>query len=42
MKIMVKHYTEITDLTAINEIELGEKRYLTNEGDKLYIVEELA
>lgn len=38
-KIPVLHYEEVTDLLTINELELGDERYLTNEGAKLYLVE---
>lgn len=39
MKIPVKYYTEITDITGINDIELKDGSYFTNEGGKLYLVE---
>lgn len=38
-KIPVLHYEEITDSVQLNGLEFGEKRYITNEGGKQYIVE---
>ncbi len=39
MKIPVKHYVEITDTSVLNDIELNETTYITNEGGKQYLVE---
>lgn len=40
MKIPVKHYTEITDTTQLNGVEVVEgERYITNEGGKTFLVE---
>ena len=38
-KIPVLHYTEITDTTQLNGVEMSETVYLTNEGGKQYLVE---
>lgn len=39
-KIVVKHYTEITDTSLLNGVEVIEgERYITNEGGKQYLVE---
>lgn len=39
IKIPVLHYEEITDTAQLNDLELNEERYLTNEGGKQYLVE---
>lgn len=39
IKIPVYHYTRITDLAETNGLELGDERYITNEGGVAYIVE---
>lgn len=39
MKIPVLHYTEIETLDDINQVELGDGSYLTNEANQLYLVE---
>ena len=40
IKIVVKKYTEITDASVLNGVEMVEgERYITNEGGKQYLVE---
>lgn len=39
IKIPVLHYEEITDTVQLNDIELSDTRYITNEGGKQWLVE---
>lgn len=39
VKIVIKHYVEITDAIQMNGLEFNEDRYITNEGGKQYLVE---